>query len=315
MKKILAAVLLLMPLLCGCTLLEEYMANRLEQELEYHAPVYSVEDCTHLTTDGSDTTVENPRQKEAFRNTYGLGTCHTLSGKQTVVLFFVDDNESSWSAEDVTEYTETQIFPALSFLKSEAEARGVELDFEIKRFSTPLSGGLKIKYTGVINRDLEVGGSTKDVPHQIASRLGCSSPLTLLGAMREEFQTEAIIPLVLIQSNGLSYARYQLSEGVYDHMEYAVMFSDKWNATTGQWRHTSARSAYVAHHILALFGGENYYSSDSREAMAEEYYPFDIMLMDYNSLYLLDVGDYTAFCVGWTDTIPTVCRKAAWYAP
>ena len=299
MKKIIAAVLLLLPMLCGCTLLDGYMEYRLEEEIAYHASGYPVQDCTRLTSDGSGISVNNTRKLDTFREKYGMGTCHTLSG----------------SAEDVADFTEMRIFPALDFLKREAAAWGVELDFDIKRFSVPLSGGLRIKYTGVINRDLEVGGTTKDIPHQMASRLGCDSPLELLAALREEFQTEYIIPVMLVQANGLSYTRNQYSEGIKDHMEHSVIFSDTWNSTTGQWRYTGKRSAAVAHHILCLFGAENFYSFDTREAIAEEYYPLDIMLMDYTSLYLLEVGDFTAYCVGWTDKMPAVCRRASWYAP
>lgn len=317
MKKTIAALLLLLPLLCGCTLFDvSYEIQDSYETIEKDIPLlYSVEDCTYLKSDGSGTALTNDRKLNGFREAYGLGTCHTLSGKQTVVLFFVDDAESSWSAEDVTDFTEMRIFPALAFLEEEAERWGVELSFEVKRFSTPLSGGLKMQYTGTVNRDLDVGGATKDIPHQMASRLGCESPMALLGAMMEDFESDSVIPVMILQKGGVAYTRYHYYEGMDGFVEHIVLFTDTLNSSEGQWRKTTRRSATVASQILCMFGGESMFATEKRQAMAEEYYPYDIMLTQYKHLSVLEVGDYTAYCVGWTDTMPPICRKASWYAP
>ena len=318
--RVTAAMLLLLIGLCGCmdgSLWEMYQLCRaLSAYTETSASVrydYPVEDCTGLTKTGRSVTLVNNRLMEDTRPRYGLGTCHTLSGEQTVVLFFMDDDESRWTKEDVIDFTDQKILPALDFLEKQAQSWGVELDFTVKRYSTALSGGLQMTYGGSVIKDLNVSGSTKDLPAQIAALMGCDRDDALLRALMEEFETESVIPLMLLNKDGVAYARAQLSPGLGGHVEHAVVFADHLGHPAGSWRRMSRREATVAHEILHLFGAEDYYLDEGRIRLAEKYYPNDIMLLDTFRLSRLTVDAYTGYCVGWTDEVPAICSEEAWY--
>jgi len=116
----------------------------------------SVEDCARppASSSGDFSGAVQPPAFSMGRDWYGIGNCRELSGKQTVVLFFLDDGESSWSEKDVRDFTDLQILPGLAFLMKEAAAWDVELSFEVKRYSTALSEDLEL-YTKIELEDHE----------------------------------------------------------------------------------------------------------------------------------------------------------------
>ena len=274
---------------------------------------YEVEDCVLPTKDGQHIVLENDHTIESYRAHYGLGTCYSLRGNQTVVLFFMDDDESSWSADEIVAFTNERILPALEFLQNQAERWEVELSFTVKRYSTPLSDGLDMVYTGSVIKDLSISGSTKDLPQQVAAIFGFDTELALLAALMEEYETDSVIPLMFINKNGTAYARNQLSEQIVDHMEHAVIFADPLQAPIGSWRYMDRRSATTAHEILYLFGAEDYYLDADRMQLAEKYYIRDVMLLDSFRLSQLNIDKATAYYIGWTDEIPEVCYDENWY--
>ena len=68
-----------------------------------------------------------------LRVDYNLGTCRNLSGNVSVILFFMDDFESGWTADEITNFTNNEVTPGLAFLEKEAKSYGVELDLSIKQ--------------------------------------------------------------------------------------------------------------------------------------------------------------------------------------
>lgn len=275
--------------------------------------IFDLEDCDLPVKDGQNIILENNNVIQQYRAHYGLGTCHSLTGKQTVVLFFMDDNESSWSAEEIVEFTNEIIIPALEFLQNQAEQWNVDLTFNIKRYSTPLSNDLNMVYNSSVIKDLSISGSTKDLPEQVATIFGFNSELECLAALIEEYENESVIPLMLINKDGTAYARNQLVEGIIGHMEHSVIFTDPLGYPVGSWKYSERRSATTAHEILHLFGAEDYYLDDDRMQLAEKYYINDIMLLDSYRLSQLNIDKATAYYIGWTDEIPEVCYDETWY--
>lgn len=306
-KRCVAIFVVLLIFLNGCSNYNIHL-----EKSKYTESAFEVQDCAAPLTDGKSTVLENDNQIEEYRTRYGLGTCHSFEGKQTVVLFFMDDDESAWNKDEVIEFTEKRVFPALSFLQEQAERWGVNLSFEVKRYSSALSEGLDMIYRGTVIKDLSISGSTKDLPEQAAAILGFDSGLELLTALMEEYGTDKLIPLMLIDKNGTSYARTQLSEQIVDHMEHAVLFTDPLGYEAGNWLWSG--SATIAHEILHLFGAEDYYKPYDRLVLAEKYYINDIMLLDSYRLSRLDIGTYTGYCIGWTDQIPEICYNEKWYS-
>lgn len=280
-----------------------------------HAPrsAVAVEDCGPLLCDGAGVTITNDNKIEEYRSRYGLGTCHTLSGEQTVVLFFVDDAESYWTEAEVRDFTELRVIPALEFLSEQAAIWGIELSFTVKRYSTPLSEGLSLLYDGEVIQDFNRYGSTKDLPEQCAAIFGFENEIDFLAALTEEHGNENLIPLMLLSKDGTAIARPQLSEQIVDHMEHAILFTDRLTERENSWRYSRSRIATIAHEILHLFGAEDYYLTEGRLSLAERYYPDDIMLLDTYDVSVLKIREMTAYAIGWSEEVPELCYEAEWY--
>lgn len=294
-------------LLCSCAAVPEAISERGEPSFSF-----DIEDCSFISSDGAEIELINDNPIPDYRSHYGLGTCHTLEGEQTVLLFFIDDGESLWTKEDITQFTELRILPALDFLQNEAQSWGKELTFKIKRFSNPTSDGLDMTYDGTVIKDLNIAGSTKDIPEQLAVAFGFADELKLLAAFAEEFETENIIPLVFVNKDGTAYARHQLSEQIVDHLEHAVIFSEPLGVTANTWRFSGRRTATIAHEILHLFGAEDYYLTDNRLRLAEKHFKDDIMLLDTFTISRLHIRECTAYHIGWTDELPEVWKDEKW---
>ena len=88
--------------------------------------------------------------------------------------------------------------------------------------------------------------------------------------------------------------------------EHCVLFSDPEFGNA-----VSTHSCTVAHEILHLYGAFDYYE-EPRLTIANELYHFDIMLQNYYTIWLNQIGDYTAFSIGWTDVVPDVCSREGW---
>ena len=127
--------------------------------------------------------------QDQSRPNYNLANCRNLKGNPVVVLIFIDDNESHWTKEEVTTFTQEHILVGLDYLEKNARKWGVDLDFTIESYSTALSG-YKIKYEGTVNRNLYNGGSTKDVLDKAAQDIGCDSNWELYSYYKAKYPKE-----------------------------------------------------------------------------------------------------------------------------
>lgn len=249
---------------------------------------------------------------EQFRPDYKLGNCHTLEGHHTVVLFFMDDDESSWTADEVRLYTKKYVLPSLDYLSNQAKKWGIDLSFSVKRYSTPLSDGAELTYPGKITF------STWNILEKLSASWGYPAELYLHAGLMDEFGGSPIIPLVITDKSDRSYAyTLQIDHWRY-YMEHAVIFANGYAETDGAWQSETRCSKTIAHEILHLFGAEDYYyeqgaGRDQRSILAEQYYRDDIMLGYYDDLHLLRVNDITAYSVGWTDRIPKILYNEDWH--
>lgn len=274
--------------------------------LETAAPATGGHDTEYV----SPSLYENP-QIDPNRTSYDLGICRKLEGEIDVYLFFMDDDESSWGVVSADWFTKDEILPALEFLETNAKKWGKSL-----HFNTPIvyvTGGDKgftMKYKGTVIKDLRVSetGSSKDVFEQAAQCIGYDSDYTLFDDYRKSTGRDNAIFLTLLNKDGVCYTRNQIKYKEYLATEHVVLFS---NPPTTGWGMVSMHSATIAHEILHLYGAEDFYMG-AREKIAAKVYPNDIMLHQYPYLISLNIGDYTAFTVGWTDVVPEVCSQEGW---
>ena len=245
--------------------------------------------------------------QEKYRPNYLLGNCRNLKGNPLVVLLFIDDDESSWSAEEVKEYTNKYVKEGLTYLEDKAKEWGVELNFTIKSYSTPHTNNT-LRYEGSVIRDLRINGSSKDVLAQAAYDMGYSSNWELYSKFRTEHESnDDVIFLTFINKAGKSYTRHFISTGRTSYSEHCVLFSDYLEGDS-----FGCRASTVAHELLHLFGAEDFYNG-FREVLAYQKYPKDIMLWMPTEAYENEIGDFTAYTIGWTDIIPQICYNEYWW--
>ncbi len=244
-----------------------------------------------------------------LRPFYSRGLSTTLKGNVTAVLFFVDDAESSWDQAARTKVMNTGIKPALHYLEGEAKRYGVELHFE-----TVVYNAEPLKYKGTVYDADKVTELLADSDTYaffgdgFLPEIGYQSGYDLDRHMETECPSSELIYLFLFNKEGRSYKTSQLELALMGtvEFEYAMLFSEE----------GSVRSYTVAHEILHLFGAEDYYEPAKRAELATLYYPNDIMLRHgSHGPYGHDIGDLTAFSVGWTDTAPDLCYHSAWWMP
>lgn len=249
--------------------------------------------------------------QDQYRPYYQLANCRTLKNNPVVVLIFIDDNESYWTEDEVLTFTQEHILVGLDYLKENAKKWGVNLDFTVESYSTEQSG-YEIKYEGKVNPNLHIGGSTKDVLDKAAQDIGYDSNWMLYSYYKSKYPNDDIIFLNFLNKAGTSYTRNAISTGYLEYSEHCVIFADPWSSFSDE-RPNGSRAATIAHEILHLFGAQDYYTSHSREQLANKTYPNDIMLWQYTNIEDNLIGDCTAFSVGWTDVVPQVCYNSEWW--
>ncbi len=265
--------------------------------------------------DKTDYTYQIQNHKlDRYRPYHGLGTNRVLEGDVVIAAFFVDDEESRWTADETAEFTNQCLLPALDFLEQEAERYSVPLDFTVWRYSTAFSEGLTaMSYDGAVIKDLHDSptGSTKDMMDHVAADLGYASNMALHAALVERADGREVIPLFFVNKEGVSYTRHTISGTAVKYCEQSIIFAYR---ISSPHRFNAKRTATtVAHEILHFFGAEDYYTPDVRERLASEQAPRDVMLMDYLYLDLLEVDKATAFSIGWTDQVPDLFLEPDWW--
>ncbi len=252
--------------------------------------------------------IPNPIPQNAeYRGLYNTGTNRILEGKQTVVLFFMDDNRSSWDAETIEAFTKANVLPALEFIEEEATKWDVAVDFNVWRYSSALSEELTLTYDGTILRNTNEEGFIEDMMEKTAKIFGYPEEMPFYQFLLKKTASDGIIPIFLVNENGRSYALPSRTFG-YETMlcEKALVFSSYNNVGFHE------QAPTFAHEILHLFGAEDLYEPEERRELAEVRCPQDIMRKTTQGLRGISIGEFTAYTLGWTNTIPTVCYEEGW---
>lgn len=240
-----------------------------------------------------------------WRPDYDYGTCRDLRGEVSVVLFYLDDFESSWTAEEIERFTKNEVLPGLAFLEKEAKKYGVDLTLTVRRTYSDI-----VYPDEVIVSVKQTGSATFNVLKKTASALRYSSDLKMIEAFRSEFGTDEVVCFTLFNKNGTAYAINPKRGSDTQAQEHCIVFA----YDLGSDRHdpTGSQASIVAHEMLHLFGAEDFYATPSRKALATKQYPSDLMLGAHYDVRTNRIGDATAFYIGWTDKIPEILREEDW---
>ena len=280
-------------------------------------------DATHLSPNGSCTRAQCATFLHRFlggaavepvlpnsRPSYGQGSCHELSGQVPVLLLFMDDNESSWTAEEISTFWWDVLVPGLDFIETQAAQRSVYLEFQPGYYANG-ENGVTLRYNGIIDNDLMDGTISQDLLLQAAQCLGYSSEEAFHDGMAQYCGSDQVVLLVVTDKAGRSYSMNDSYDDGYSYTEYSLLY----NAYDSS---SPICAGTVAHELLHMFGAEDYYDPygtyPNRLALAEQLYPNDIMLAVYYDISMSTLGNFTAYTVGWTDELPPECRDPRWWS-
>ncbi|MBO5211529.1 MAG: hypothetical protein J6B80_06325 [Clostridia bacterium] len=239
-----------------------------------------------------------------LRPDYDLGTCKDLSGNVTVVIFYLNDFESSWTSEKINKFTEREVKPGLRFLENSALKFGINLSIKIEEIHSD------IYYEDEVETNIkESGYATINALDAAAKSLGYSSDQDFINSYKKKYSTEVICYCVF-NKEGNSYALNPKRGTDIDIEEHVLLFAYDIGSTGLE--PVGCQSSVVAHETLHLYGAEDYYNPEERKTLAKEYYPNDIMLSCKYFLSLNDFGDITAFYVGWIDDVPNLLFEETW---
>lgn len=295
---ILAAIMLLSLTSCFTKTSEPHLPAEESSLTETMSPATEASE-TDLPTSYENTETDPNRKR------YNIGNCLKLVGDIDVYLFFMDDDNSTWTPSHAKAFTNNEIKPALSYLEREAKKWGKYLHFNTPKINVTGVGEFTMKYSGTVTDG--DGDSSTDVLYQAASCIGYGSDDELLAQYRNETGRDNAVFLTIFDKDGRSYAIQTQSKDSMT-MEHCVLFSEPWMYKYGL---VLVHSSCIAHEILHLYGADDYYK-EPRAAISAEVYPDDIMLKTPPNLSECSIGDYTAFSVGWTDTVPDVCSREGW---
>ncbi|MBQ2934459.1 MAG: hypothetical protein IJE02_07595 [Clostridia bacterium] len=267
----------------------------------------SINNTSDSASDNSSATINetDPNYYDILRPWYNIGHNKQLRGTPIIYAIFMDDDESSWDTASIEMFLSDEIDPAVRYLESEAKKWQVDLNLSVKSFATVLNQGYTLKYEGVVNRNLRQSPSTKDVLEKAAMDFGYSSEETLQETISLSNGGKEIIFLCIFNKDGTCYTRNQAANGSTTLVEKTILFRRPLNHPERVLK-KGQRVSVIAHEILHLFGAEDFYLTSSRENLAEQYYPNDIMLWQYANISDNTLGDCVAYSIGWTNTTPKV---------
>lgn len=324
---ILMSVVLLLMFCVGCTLPEnpsaDTMLDTLVEEVESEqATDFATEGVTEAPTEAiteaeTEVTIAvlpgiTDTEEDGYRVAYQKAHNRQLKGTPVVVLLFMDDSVSTWSALDVRDFRRENVLPALAFLEENAKAWGVDLKFQVETYAACL-GDVGIKYDGRVNPDLSNGGSTKDILDHAAKYFGLEDNWWLYSYFKDKYPNDEIIFMTFFNKPGKSYTRHAVSTGYLAYAEHSVLFAYDYGTGYRQNYRTGCRASQVVHELLHLYGAEDLYNPPSREMLAEQYYHTDIMNWQFDRLGDNTLEQCTAFSIGWTNEVPSVFFEDGWW--
>ena len=271
--------------------------------------IENIDSSSKPTTEATESQIstEDMDKINLMREDFDLGNCKQLSGKVIVILLYMDDFESFWTEDEITKFTEFEVKPALDFMEKQAQNHNVSLSMEIGYIHSGLYYDDE-----VIESVKETGYATGDVLWKASLGLGYESDKKMLEEYRRQFQTEEIVSFAIFNKDGTSYAlNPKRGYDDYNIREHCLIFaydrgSNKESAIRG------GQSSVIAHEMLHLFGAEHLYTPRARKEIAERVFSKDIMLHQEYEIQKNNIGDATAFYIGWTDTVPEALYDKNW---
>lgn len=258
------------------------------------------------------TTTTQPPVAESYRAWYDLGNCGTLTRNPTLVVLFVDDAESTWNEPLMQHFQNVQIAKAVEWLEQQAAKYGVPLDIQTKFYHGTLENGGRVYYPATVAHGPDE--DDYDLLESVVGHMNEGTGDQFFAKLRRDNGGEDVMFLCMVNKDGLSYARGH-ADPYSQILEYAVVYARHTDVPVTDTLHqkTHNRASVIAHELLHLFGAEEMYEPNGRNEMAKEKYLKDVMLWTESFIVRNEITEFTAYCIGWTDTIPAICYDPKWW--
>ncbi|MCE5326950.1 MAG: hypothetical protein LLG01_11110 [Planctomycetaceae bacterium] len=223
------------------------------------------------------------------------GSAAVLKGKVCVYNVFVCDAQSAWP-KDKTEEAARRMAEALKFLDVHAAKYKAKVEF--------------VQVSAKADSKTPVPTDMFKPQGWIAAAIKAAAGMDandLVLALKKRHAADQVAVIIHVNKSGTSYNLSCCGQARPPHAcEEAVMF-DRYQS--GQ----ATAAASYAHEILHLFGaGELYFpfdQNDTRKKAAAKLWPADIMLMVAYTLNKQTLGEFTAYRIGWLDTLKPEHRQ------
>lgn len=253
----------------------------------------------------TDSGIFSPKNNPyGFRYYYDIGINKKLEATPFIVVFFMDDDESCWNEENVNKFYNKLVAPSVTFLEDSAARYNVALDFQVGYVATYEHPESPVKYNGIVEPNRDTSAS-RDIVDQAAFSLGYTSKEEMHTAFQDLSGQEEIIYVFMLNKAGQTHASiYGNSSAAVNYdgqlFEFCVIYTGFEDGVE------NVGSEAVAHEILHLYGAEDYYTPEERYMLASMFCPNDIMLCAQTGIDNFEVGELTAYSVGWFDIVPAV---------
>ncbi len=298
MKKRLAALLLVLALLCGCA------PRRAAQGVPY---MPSVEE-PQLDPAPTATPQPTPALPEGGAL---YGSVQLLEEPTVLVSVYLNDaaTGSVWSREAQDE-AQQQVAMAVDWINSQAAGYGVQPQL----YCDDGSAGSPLRHTYQVQARLK-GGPTSEESNEFLTEMDMLCATLDTADLRERYGTDRVGFLLFLPVSGTSFTMAHYAEdGANFYYEYCCLY--RYDAYSEQTEPESP--ATYAHEILHLFGAPDLYAGSSDlfvdedlSAYVAQTYPDEIMLDTYaadgtNDYTAIDkiISPLTAYCIGLADTCP-----------
>ena len=210
---------------------------------------------------------------EPYRPMYNRGTCYELSGTPCLLCIYVDDDESSWTPEEIEKFDENVVFPGAEFVILQAAEWGIDLRMGVSRYTIggDRSDVRKVRFNGTIPTVLDGEYTDRDeILEQFAKQMGFKSTKKFYEYTQNLSGTDQVVIMFLVNKDGRSHAGPDYKDDDGDDIESYVVYSSLNGKKT--------RSGTVAHELLHAFGAEDLYEEKStgeragRAAIAKKHY-------------------------------------------
>lgn len=256
----------------------------------------------------TDPTEETQQGHKATRRNGGV--CKNLTQDAKVLLVFVNDNESSWTRNEINRFISDLVDPALEYIEYHAGQYGYSISLEDCSYYDNAGNIRALQFDGTISdgNDPLVSILIPDMLRLVRETYGFSNDTEIVEDVRAYSGTEQVAVVFCLDKPGRSFSNAQ-GTGT-ETVESSMLYTS--------YKGADSRASVFAHELMHLFGAEDMYGEDgkreNRYAMAKAMHPNELFCGEQWNLYDNTISSFTAYAVGWLDTLPAEYDVPEWWS-